>query len=184
MNDIIKTAKEKMEKSIIALENNFATIRAGRANPAVLDKILVDYYGVPTQIQAMAAVVVAEARVLVITPWDASTLKPIEKAILSSDLGINPSNDGKAIRIAFPPLTEERRKEIVKTIYKTGEESKVAVRNVRREAMDKLKAMKKASEISEDELKNYEKEVQNITDKHCEKIDEICKVKEKEIMTV
>lgn len=184
MKATINTAKEKMEKCIGALENEFATIRAGRANPAVLDKVTVDYYGVPTQINAMAAVAVSEARILVITPWDASTLKSIEKAILASDIGITPTNDGKAIRITFPQLTEERRKELVKQIKKMGEDSKVAVRNVRRDAMDKLKAMKKNSEITEDDLKNCEKDVQNITDKYCDKIDSVCAVKEKEIMTV
>lgn len=184
MKATINTAKEKMEKCIAALENEYATIRAGRANPAVLDRIMVDYYGVPTQINAMAAIAVAEARILVITPWDASTLKPIEKAILASDIGITPTNDGKAIRIAFPQLTEERRKELVKQIKKMCEESKVAVRNVRRDAMDKLKAMKKNSEITEDDLKNCEKDVQNITDKYCDKADAVSASKEKEIMTV
>ena len=184
MKATINNAKERMEKCVAALENEFATIRAGRANPAVLDKITVDYYGVPTQINAIAAIAVAEARILVITPWDASTLKPIEKAILASDIGITPTNDGKAIRIAFPQLTEERRKELVKQIKKMGEDGKVAVRNVRRDAMDKLKAMKKNSEITEDDLKNCEKDVQNLTDKYCEKVDGVCAAKEKEIMTV
>ncbi len=184
MKATINNAKERMEKCVASLENEFATIRAGRANPAVLDKITVDYYGVPTQINAMAAIAVAEARILVITPWDASTLKSIEKAILASDIGITPTNDGKAIRIAFPQLTEERRKELVKQIKKMGEEGKVAVRNVRRDAMDKLKAMKKNSEITEDDLKNCEKDVQNLTDKFCEKVDSVCATKEKEIMTV
>lgn len=184
MKQTINTAKEKMEKCVAALENELASIRAGRANPAVLDKVLVDYYGVPTQINAMAAIAVAEARILVITPWDASTLKPIEKAILSSDIGITPTNDGKAIRIAFPQLTEERRKELAKQVKKMGEDSKVAVRNVRRDAMDKLKAMKKNSEITEDDLKGCEKDVQNLTDKYCDKVDQVCQAKEKEIMTV
>ena len=184
MKATINTAKEKMEKCVAALENEFATIRAGRANPAVLDKITVDYYGVPTQINAMAAVSVAEARILVITPWDATTLKSIEKAILASDIGITPTNDGKAIRIVFPQLTEERRKELCKQIKKMGEESKVAVRNVRRDAMDKLKAMKKNSEITEDDLKDCEKKVQDHTDKFCDKVDSVCADKEKEIMTV
>lgn len=184
MKDTINKAKEKMEKCLASLENEFATIRAGRANPAVLDKVTVDYYGVPTQINAMAAIAVAEARILVITPWDSSTLKSIEKAILASDIGITPTNDGKAIRIVFPQLTEERRKELVKQVKKMGEEGKVAVRNVRRDAMDKLKAMKKNSEITEDDLKGCEKDVQNLTDKYCEKIDAACGVKEKEIMTV
>ena len=184
MKQTINTAKEKMEKCVAALENELASIRAGRANPAVLDKVLVDYYGVPTQINAMAAIAVAEARILVITPWDASTLKPIEKAILASDIGITPTNDGKTIRIAFPQLTEERRKELAKQVKKMGEDSKVAVRNVRRDAMDKLKAMKKNSEITEDDLKGCEKDVQNLTDKYCDKVDQVCQAKEKEIMTV
>lgn len=184
MKNTLNNAKERMDKCIGALESEFATIRAGRANPAILDKVMVDYYGVPTQINAMAAIAVSEARILVITPWDASTLKPIEKAIQISDIGITPTNDGKALRIAFPPLTEERRKEIVKTIHKNGEEAKIAVRNVRRDAMDKFKAMKKNSEITEDDLKNCEKDVQNITDKFCDKIDAVCAAKEKEIMTV
>lgn len=184
MKATINTAKEKMEKSVAALESELSTIRAGRANPSVLNKITVDYYGVPTQINAMAAVAVAEARILVITPWDASTLKNIEKAILASDIGITPTNDGKAIRIAFPQLTEERRKELVKQVKKMGEESKVALRNIRRDALDKLKTMKKNSDITEDDLKDAEKEMQNLTDKYCDKADAIAAAKEKEIMTV
>lgn len=184
MKATINTAKEKMEKSTAALENELSTIRAGRANPAVLNKITVDYYGVPTQINAMAAVAVAEARILVITPWDASTLKNIEKAILASDIGITPTNDGKAIRIAFPQLTEERRKELVKQVKKMGEESKVALRNIRRDALDKLKTLKKNSEITEDDLKDAEKDMQNLTDKYCDKVDAITAAKEKEILTV
>ena len=148
MKDVINTAKDKMGKCVAAVETEYASIRAGRANPAVLDKVTVDYYGVPTQINAMAAVAVSEARVLVITPWDASTLKSIEKAILASDIGITPTNDGKAIRITFPQLTEERRKELCKQVKKIAEEGKVAVRNVRRDAMEKFKAMKKNNEIT------------------------------------
>ena len=173
-----------MEKSIAALENEYSAIRAGRANPAVLDKIMVDYYGVPTKIQQMAAISVAEARVLVIQPWDATTLKSIEKAILTSDLGINPANDGKVLRIAFPQLTEERRKEIVKDIHKMGEEGKVAIRSIRRDANEKLKAMKKNSEITEDDLKDGEKQIQNLTDKFCKKVEEVEKKKEKEMMEI
>ena len=184
MKEVLDSAKQKMEKCVAALEHEFSTIRAGRANPAVLDKISVDYYGAPTQINAMAAVSVAEARILVIQPWDASMLKPIEKAIMASDIGITPTNDGKCIRIAFPQLTEERRKELVKQISKYGEEAKVSVRNIRREAMDKFKAMKKSSEITEDDMKNAEKDVQNLTDKFCDKVDTVCKEKEKEIMTI
>ena len=184
MKETIKLTEEKMTKCIKSLENEFTTIRAGRANPAVLDKITVDYYGVPTQINAMAAVSVAEARILVIQPWDASSLKAIEKAILASDIGITPTNDGKALRIVFPQLTEERRKEIVKQIKKYGEEAKVTVRNIRRDAIDKFKTMKKNSEITEDDVKDGEKKVQTLTDKFCEKIDGVCAEKEKEIMTV
>ena len=184
MKEVLDSAKQKMEKCVAALEHEFSTIRAGRANPAVLDKVFVDYYGAPTQINAMAAISVAEARILVIQPWDASMLKSIEKAIMASDIGITPTNDGKCIRIAFPQLTEERRKELVKQISKYGEEAKVTVRNIRRDAMDKFKTMKKNSEITEDDMKNAEKDVQNLTDKFCDKVDTVCKEKEKEIMTI
>lgn len=184
MKETINAAEQKMEKCVNALEKEFTTIRAGRANPAVLDKITVDYYGVPTQINAMAAVSVVEARILVIQPWDASSLKAIEKAIMASDIGITPTNDGKAIRIVFPQLTEERRKELCKQVKKYGEDAKVAVRNCRRDAMDKFKAMKKNSEITEDDVKDGEKKIQTITDKYVEKVDKVCAEKEKEIMTV
>ena len=184
MKETLNAAKEKMEKCLASLNHEFSTIRAGRANPAVLDKIQVDYYGAPTPINAMAAVSVAEARILVITPWDATSLKSIEKAILASDIGITPTNDGKALRIVFPQLTEERRKELVKQIKNYGEEAKVTVRNIRRDAMDKYKAMKKNSEITEDDLKTCEKNVQDVTDKYVEKIDVCCADKEKEIMTI
>ncbi len=184
MKETINNTEQRMEKCVKSLEKEFSTIRAGRANPAVLDKITVDYYGVPTQINAMAAVSVAEARILVIQPWDASSLKSIEKAIMASDIGITPTNDGKTIRIVFPQLTEERRKELSKQIKKYGEDAKVAVRNCRRDCMDKFKTMKKNSEITEDDVKDGEKKVQTITDKYCEKIDKICDEKEKEIMTV
>lgn len=184
MKETLDQAKDKMEKCISSLEHEFSTIRAGRANPGVLDKISVDYYGVPTAINAMAAVSVAEARILVIQPWDASSIKAIEKAILASDIGITPTNDGKCLRIVFPQLTEERRKELVKQISKYAEESKVAVRNVRRDTMDKFKAMKKNSEITEDDMKNCEKDVQTLTDKYVEKIEDIFSAKEKEIMTI
>lgn len=184
MKETLKLTEEKMEKCINALSNEFAAIRAGRANPAILDKIQVDYYGVPTQINAMAAVSVAEARILVIQPWDASSIKAIEKAIIASDIGITPTNDGKALRLVFPQLTEERRKELCKQIKKYGEEAKVTVRNIRRDTMDKFKTMKKNNEITEDDVKDCEKKVQNVTDKYCEKIDKICADKEKEIMTV
>ena len=184
MKEVMNTANEKMSKCVSSIETEYASIRAGRANPAVLDKITVDYYGVPTQINAMAAIAVSEARVLVITPWDASTLKPIEKAILASDIGITPTNDGKAIRITFPQLTEERRKELCKQVKKLAEDGKVAVRNVRRDAMEKFKAMKKNSEITEDDMKNCEKDIQKLTDKYCDEMDAACSAKEKEIMTV
>ncbi len=182
MQEQMKTLKEKMNKSIDVLKDEFASIRAGRANPAVLDKISVDYYGVPTPIQQMAAVSVSEARVLVIQPWDASTLKSIEKAIYASDIGINPTNDGRIIRLAFPPLTEERRREIAKDISKLAENTKVAIRSIRRDGLEKFKAMKKNSEITEDDLKNCEKQVQDITDQFCKTVDELAKVKEKEIL--
>ena len=184
MNERLKVYSEKMEKAIRVLENEFAAIRAGRANPAVLDKVTVDYYGVPTPIQAVAAISVAEARILVIQPWDKSTLKAIEKAIQASDIGINPTNDGSVIRVVFPPLTEERRKDICKQIRKQGEESKVAIRSIRRDANEKMKALKKSSEISEDEQKDLEDETQKLTDKFCKRIDEIAANKEKEIMEV
>ena len=171
-----------MQKSLDMLEADFSAVRAGRANPAVLDKIMVDYYGVPTQINAMAAVSVSDARVLVIQPWDKSTLKTIEKAILTSDLGINPNNDGNVIRLAFPPLTEERRKELTKSIRKQGEEGKVSIRNIRRDAMDKFKAAKKASEITEDDLKNLEEKIQKVTDKYIKEVDAVCEKKTKEVI--
>ena len=184
MKQLITEAKEKMEKRIAALEREYAAIRAGRANPAVLNKVMVDYYGVPTPIQQMAAISVSEARILVIQPWDATTLRAIEKAIMTSDVGINPNNDGKVIRLVFPQLTEERRKEIVKDIHKLGEEGKVAVRSIRRDANEKLKAMKKNSEITEDDLKDGEKEIQKLTDKYCQQVEDVEKEKEKEIMAI
>lgn len=182
MNDNIKNAEERMKKSVSALENELATIRAGRANPAVLDRITVDYYGAPTAINQMAAISVAEARILVIQPWDASLLKNIEKAIQTSDIGINPNNDGRVIRIVFPPLTEDRRRDLVKQIAKNAEESKIAVRNIRRDTLEKLKAMKKSSEITEDDYDDSEKEVQNLTDKYCKEIDKIVEKKDREIL--
>ncbi len=184
MKEILDNTKERMNKSVAALENELATIRAGRADPRVLDKIAVDYYGTPTPINQMASVAVAEARILVVSPYDMSTLKTIEKAIQASDLGINPSNDGKCLRIVFPQLTEERRKELCKTVSKTCEDSKVAVRNIRRDALDKLKAKKKASEITEDDMKDGEKSVQKYTDKAIEEIDKVGAAKEKEIMSI
>lgn len=184
MKDTINAAKEKMNKSLNALNNEFAAIRAGRANPAVLDKVMVDYYGAPTPVNQMAAISVSEARILVIQPWDKSSLKLIEKAILASDVGITPTNDGSVIRLVFPQLTEERRKELCKTIKKYGEECKVTVRSVRRDTIEKFKAMKKNSEITEDDMKDCEKKVQDLTDKFCNDVDKAVAEKEKEIMTV
>ena len=184
MKEKVQVYNDKMEKTIAVLEKEFAAIRAGRANPAVLDKVMVDYYGTPTQVQSMAAISVAEARILVIQPWDKSTLKPIEKAIQASDIGINPTNDGSVIRIVFPPLTEERRKEICKQIRKQGEEAKVAIRSIRRDANEKFKALKKSSEVREDEIKDLEDDVQKLTDKFCKRIDEISAKKEKEILEI
>lgn len=184
MNPELKLHEEKMTKTISVLREELAAIRAGRANPGVLDKLEVDYYGVPTRVNQLAAVSVSEARTLVIQPYDKSTLKSIEKAIQASDIGINPNNDGTVLRLLFPPLTEERRKDLAKGIAKMGEESKVAIRSIRRDANDKLKAMKKASEITEDDLKNLENDCQKITDKYIAEIDKITAEKEKEIMSV
>ncbi len=184
MKALLKDAEDKMGKAIGRLEHEFTTIRAGRANPAVLDKVMVDYYGAPTPINQMAAVSVSEARILVIQPWDMTTLKAIEKAILASDVGITPTNDGKVLRLVFPQLTEDRRKELCKTIKKYGEESKVAVRNVRRDAMEKMKSMKKNSELTEDEMKNGEKDVQKLTDRFCDDIDKLVTEKKKEVMSL
>lgn len=184
MNELIKNTEEKMNKSIDVLEREYKSIRAGRANAAVLDRVNVDYYGVPTPVQQMAAISVPEPRTLLITPWDKSTLKDIEKAILTSEIGINPQNDGTCIRLNFPPLTEERRKDIVKDIRKKGEDAKVAVRNQRRDALDKLKALKKNNAITEDDEANGEKKIQNLTDKFCKEIDELANIKEKEIMEI
>jgi len=184
MKETINAAKEKMGKSLNALGNEFASIRAGRANPSILEKVLVDYYGAPTPVNQMAAISVSEARILVIQPWDKSTLKLIEKAILASDIGITPTNDGNVIRLAFPQLTEDRRKELCKVIKKYGEECKVTVRSIRRDTMDKLKKMQRISEITEDDLKDCEKKVQDITDKFCADVDKAVADKEKEVMTV
>lgn len=184
MKEVFQAAEDKMNKTVNALVNEFAAIRAGRANPAVLDKVLVDYYGVPTPVNQMAAVSVPEARTLLIQPWDKSSMKAIEKAIQTSDIGLNPQNDGSALRLQFPPLTEERRKELVKGIYKYAEEAKVAVRSVRRDALEKLKDMKKKADITEDDLKNGEKKMQDLTDKFCKEIDGIAAKKEKEIMEI
>lgn len=184
METVYSYADEKMNKTISALKSEYASIRAGRANAAVLDKIRVDYYGTPTPINQLAAISVAEARILCIQPWDTSVLHPIEKAIQSSDLGINPQNDGRVIRLNFPPLTEEKRKDIVKTIRQTAEESKIAIRSIRRDCIEKLKKMEKASEITEDDLKIGEKEIQDKTDKFIKEVDSVASNKEKEIMEI
>ncbi|MCH5192322.1 MAG: ribosome recycling factor [Oscillospiraceae bacterium] len=184
MNEQISNAQGKMEKCVKSLEHEFSTIRAGRANPAVLDKVLVDYYGTPTPIQQMAAVSVSEARILVVQPWDKSQLKPIEKAIQASDIGITPTNDGNVLRLAFPQPTEDRRKELVKQVKKFGEEAKVTIRNVRRDTMEKFKTMKKNNEITEDDMKDYEKDIQKLTDKFCDTVDSVVAEKEKEIMSI
>ena len=184
MKEQLDITKEKMSKSLNSLGNELASIRAGRANPAILDKVMVDYYGAPTPINQMAAISVAEARIHVIQPWDATSLKAIEKAILASDVGITPTNDGKALRLAFPQLTEERRKDLCKSIKKYGEECKVAIRSIRRDSIEKFKAMKKISEITEDDMKDCEKKVQDLTDKFCADVDKEIAAKEKEIMSI
>ncbi len=182
--ELIKTATERMKKGIESFTRELATLRAGRANPAILDKITVDYYGAPTPINQLATISVPEARLLVIQPFDKSSINDVEKAIQKSELGLSPSNDGTVIRIAIPPLTEERRKELVKLVKKYGEEAKVAVRNVRRDTNDDLKKLQKDGEITEDELRRYTEDVQKITDKHISEIDDIAANKEKEIMEV
>lgn len=174
--------ESKMKKTCENLTATLATIRAGRANASVLDQIQVDYYGVPTPIQQVASISTPDPRSLLIQPWDGSLLKPMEKALQASDLGINPQNDGRVIRLIFPQLTEERRKELTKQVKNLGEGSKVAVRNLRREAMDAIKKLKKNSEITEDEQKEAEKDLQDLTDKYIKKVDEACAVKEKELM--
>ena len=184
MKEIIAKAENKMSRSIEVLEKDYAAIRAGRANPAVLDKIHVDYYGSPTAINQLAAINVPEARVLTIQPWDASALRAIEKAIQTSDLGVNPQNDGKIIRLVFPQLTEDRRKDLVKEISKMAEETKVAIRSIRRDAIDKLKAKKKVGELTEDDLKTAEKKTQDLTDKKIKEVEAVLAKKEKELMTV
>ena len=179
-----KVYEEKMKKSIESVAADFAAVRAGRANASVLNRINVDYYGTPTPIQQIASIGSPDARTLQITPWDASALRGIEKAILESDLGINPSNDGKSIRLAFPQLTEERRKELVKQIHKYTENGKVAIRNIRRDAIEHFKKAQKASEITEDELKVAEKDLQKLTDDSCKELDVLLANKEKELMSV
>ena len=184
MSPEIKNYDEKMLKTIEVVKANFASVRAGRANAGVLDRITVEYYGTPTPLNQVAAVSSPDPRTLVIQPWDGSLLKAIEKAIQTSDLCINPQNDGRVLRLAFPQLTEERRKELTKQVKKYGEEGKVAVRNIRRDAMDEIKKKTKKSEITEDDQKNLEKELQDLTDKRCKEIDELTAKKDKELMAV
>ena len=184
MQEHLKLYEDKMEKSLDVLLDEYASIRAGRANPHVLDRLRIDYYGTPTPIQQVGNVTVPEARMIVIQPWEKSLLKEIEKAIPVSDLGINPTNDGNVIRLVFPELTEERRKDLAKDVKKKGEGAKVAIRNIRRDAMDSIKKMEKAGDISEDDLKQGEEKIQKITDKMIEKVDKAIETKTKEIMTV
>ena len=184
LKDQYKIYEEKMKKSIESVAADFAAVRAGRANASVLNRISVDYYGVPTPIQQVASVGSPDPRTLMIQPWDKSCLKLIERAILESDLGINPQNDGASIRLSFPQLTEERRKELVKQIHKYAENGKVAIRNIRRDAMDAFKKMQKASEITEDDLKDLEKKLQKLTDDKCKEVDSVLAAKERELMAV
>ena len=184
MKEINKEFDAKMGKTIEVVKSDFASVRAGRANAGVLDKITVDYYGAPTPLNQVAAISTPDPRVLQIQPWDASVLKAIEKAIQVSDLGINPQNDGRVIRLTFPQLTEERRKDLTKQVRKYGENGKVAIRNIRRDAMDKYKALEKKGELTEDDRKEHEKEIQDITDKRCKEIDELTAKKEAELMAV
>ena len=179
-----KVYEDKMKKSIDSVAADFASVRAGRANAAVLDRIMVDYYGSPTPIQQIAAISSPDARTLLISPWDKTAVKSIEKAIQNSDLGINPQNDGRVIRLGFPQLTEERRRDLTKQVHKYGEEGKVALRNIRREAMDEIKKQVKKSEITEDDQKQLEKELQDLTDKRCKEVDELTAKKEQELMAV
>lgn len=184
MNEVLERAEEKMQKAISHLEEEYGAVRAGRASPTVLDKITVDYFDVPTPINQLAAVNVTEARVLTIQPWDASVLPMIEKAIHMSDLGVNPQNDGKLIRLSFPPLNEERRKELAKEISKMSENAKIAIRAIRRDTMEKVKKLEKAGDITEDDLKSDEKSIQKLTDKYVELSESTYEKKKKEIMEI
>ncbi|MCI6582972.1 MAG: ribosome recycling factor [Oscillospiraceae bacterium] len=184
MKETLNTASGKMQKTLDSLAREFAAVRAGRANPEVLNKVQAEYWGAMTPVNQMASVSVTEARTLLIQPYDASALKSIEKAILTSDIGITPQNDGKSLRLVFPQLTEERRKELCKNIKKYGEEAKVSVRSVRRDTMDKFKTMKKNSEITEDDMKQCEKDLQKIVDRFCDDIDKMVADKEKEILSI
>ena len=184
MNERIKVYETKMTKTLESLDREYNGIRAGRANPHILDRLVVDYYGSPTPIQQVGNITVPEARIIMIQPWESKMIKEIEKAIMQSDIGINPSNDGKSIRLVFPELTEERRKELAKDVKKKGEAAKVAVRNIRRDANDAMKKLEKAKEISEDQAADIEKEVQKLTDKYITEIDKAIDAKTKEVMTV
>jgi len=184
MSNNLSAYEDKMKKTISVLESEMKTVRAGRANPAILDKVTVEYYGAPSALTTIANVSVPDARSILIQPWDASILADIEKAILKSDIGITPNNDGKAIRLNFPPLTEERRKEIVKGLRKKGEDSKVAIRSIRRDAMEDAKTLKKNGEITEDDVKNMEKDIQKLTDNYIKDIDSVIAGKEKEVLEV
>jgi ribosome recycling factor len=183
-NEDYKSIIEKMDKTTRVLKDELLSVRAGRANPGILDKVMVDYYGVPTPINQVGSVSVPEARVILIQPWESKIINEIEKALQKSDIGINPNNDGKVIRLSFPPLNEERRKDLTKQIKKYGEDSKVAIRSIRRDAMDSYKAKKKTSEITEDDLKVIEKDIQNLTDKYIAQIDKLIESKEAEILEV
>lgn len=184
MTELCKPFDGKMTKTIEVVKSDFASVRAGRANAGVLDRIQVEYYGTPTPIQQVASISTPDPRTLAIQPWDSSILKEIERAILSSDLGINPQNDGRVIRLAFPQLTEERRMELTRQVRKYGESGKVAIRNIRRDALEHFKDLKKKSEITEDQYKDYEQEMQTMTDKRCKEIDALTAEKEKELMAV
>ena len=184
MKETLKKCEERMNKRVDHLEVEYREIRAGRANPNILDRITVDYYGAPTAINALAAVSVTEARTLTIQPWDTSVLRGIERAIQASDIGINPQNDGKIIRLVFPPLTEDKRKDIVKDVAKMEEAKKVHIRNIRRDTIEDFKKMKKEGEITEDDLKKSEKKVQELTDKYIKSIDQLCEAKQKEVMSI
>ena len=181
-SESVKPYAEKMEGALRHLARELGSVRAGRANPAVLDKVMVDYYGTPTPVQQVAAISVSESRILTIAPWDVSLIKLIEKAILTSDIGINPTNDGKVMRLVFPSPTEERRKQLSKDILKMGEEAKIVVRNIRRDALEGFKAQKKQSTITEDDLRDLETEMQKLTDKNVKEIDKMCEEKSKEVM--
>lgn len=180
----LKSLEDKMKKTLVSLGEDFSTIRAGRANPRILDRLVVDYYGTPSPLQSVANVSVPEARMIVIQPWEGSMIKEIEKAILASDLGLTPANDGKMIRLVFPELTEERRKELVKDVKKKGENAKVAIRNIRRDGNDTIKREAKANDVSEDEVKETEDKIQKLTDKYIKEIDESVEGKSNEVLTV